>query len=336
MRISQIKTLCWTANVLVLAGAGYVAVHFGETFKRRRIIPEIEWPDEGGGDVIQKRWPGEVTGFRMIWDTPVNGLVPKPPAPPAKVEVEKDLGKIFLGKYTYHTSIDTFPELDESVAYVEGPGSGAVTMLRTGESIDGFTLIGFEASTERGEDALVFSNPKVDGLVRMKRSEDPLQNLTTPPLVRALADNNDLAQPEVDLMSIPRRAYQDLLADPSGLTWHVPAGEVYWWGAFGEDDVLAKLVVNVAKDAGGNAMGIKLMSQPGAGTAVSDGRGLMKGDIIKSINGVPTRSKEEIVLYLRGDGQGLGRYEVLVENETGVERTLVYEVERARRRSPSR
>ena len=228
------------------------------------------------------------------------------------------------------------PELDGSVAYVNVPGAKAPEMLRTGESLDGFTLIGFEASDERGGDALVFSHPKVDGLVRMKRAEGPLPEVIVPPLVVELKDATELAGPELVLTEIPRRAYQDLLADTSGRTWQVPAEEVRWWGEFGESDVLGKLVVNVAKDEAGTPRGIRLMSSPGAGTAASDGRGLSKGDTIKSVNGVPVTAKEDILRYLRGDGRGLSRYEVLVESESGVERTIVYEVERKKRRGPRR
>ena len=212
----------------------------------------------------------------------------------------------------------------------------AAEMLRTGESIGGFTLIGFESSDERGEDALIFTNPKVDGLLRMKRIEGPVPPVVIPPLVQELVDNNELAQKELVLTRIPRRAYQDLLSDPSGLTWRVPVEEIRWWGEFGESDVLGKLVVNVATDTDGQPRGLKLMSSPAAGTGASDGRGLSQGDTIRSINGVAVHSKEDILRYLRGDGRGLLRFEVLVESETGVERTVVYELERRRRRAPRR
>jgi hypothetical protein len=338
MRISQIKTLCWTANVLVLAGAAYVGMHFWETYKGRSTRAEVVWPEEDGDRTIDKRWPGEVSSFRPIWETPVNGLVPKPPEPEKPREVERDLGKIFLSKYTYLTSIDALPEPDDSVAYIRVPGTDVPTTLRTGESLDGFTLIGFELSDARGEDAIVFSNPKVEGLVRMKRAEEPVPPVIEPPLVEevALKDATELAGPDLELSRIPRRAYQDLLADASGLTWQVPVEELRWWGEFGESDVLGKLVVNVAKSPDGTARGIKLMSQPGAGTGASDGRGLTKGDTILSINGVPITAKEDILRYLRGDGHGLLRYEVVVEGETGIERTLIYNVDRVRRRVPRR
>jgi len=336
MRISQIKTLCWATNVLVLSGAAYVGLHFAETYKARSTRAEVEWPEEGGAATIDKRWPGAVTGFKAIWDTPVNGLVPKPPAPVKRPEVERDLGKIFLSKYTYVTSIDALPELDESVAYVNVPGGGDPAVLRTGESIEGFTLIGFESSDIRGEDALVFTNPKVEGLVRMKRAEGPLPPVVVPPLVQELVANNELAQRELVLTKIPRRAYQDVLADASGLTWRVPVEERRWWSEFGETEVLGKLVVNVVTDAEGKPRGIKLMSSPAAGTGASDGRGLKQGDTIKSVNGVPIHAKEDIVRYVRGDGRGLTRFEVVVENETGVERTIIYEFERFRRRRAPR
>ena len=64
MRISQIKTLCWATNVLVLAGAAYVGVHFWETYKGRSVRAEVNWPEEDGNRSIDKRWPGDINGFR--------------------------------------------------------------------------------------------------------------------------------------------------------------------------------------------------------------------------------------------------------------------------------
>ena len=64
--------------------------------------------------------------------------------------------------------------------------------------------------------------------------------------------------------------------------------------------------------------------------------GAQSGDVVISINAVPVRGKEDILLYLRGEGQGLRRYEVVVESEGGLERTVVYRVERRTPRKVSR
>lgn len=336
MRISQIKTLCWASNALVLLGAGYVGVHFWETYQSRATRPEVEWPEEPEAPSIDSRWPGEITGFRPIWKTPVNGLKPAPPPPPGGGnEKPKDPKAEFLAKNQCLTVVMVEGDPAGSVAYVKVPGNADGRTLRTGESLGKFTLIGFDENPDSGVPVLVFAHPELQDLVRMDRVAEPLPELFDPPPFEPVAEN-DLVKPEISRTEIPRRAYQDLLKDPSGRTWVVPAEETAWWQEFGEQEVFSKLVLNVATDAEGNPRGVKIMSAIGAGTPVGTGRGLNQGDTVISINGVPVRGKEDVLGYLRGDGQGLRRYEVVVESEGGTERTVVYEVERPRTRRVSR
>jgi hypothetical protein len=334
MRISQIKTLCWASNVLVLAGAGYVGTHFWETYQARGQKAEVEWPAETGPESIQKRWPGEITSFRPIWTTPVNGLVPKPPEPEQGPRVEKKLDEKFLAKHQCSTVLFVSGSPFDSVAYVRATGGKSDVTLRTGEAIDGFTLIGFER-TGAGAPVLVFTHPEVEGLVRLERAAQPAPPLFDPPPVQSVTEN-DLVKPTVTRTRISRHAFQDLLEDPSGLTWFVPTEEIAWWAEYGESEVFSKLVVNVAATEDGTPRGIRLMSQPGQGSAVGSGRGLNQGDIVISVNGVPVRGKEDILGYLHGDGKGLRRYDVVVESESGLQRTVVYKVERRRPRRVSR
>ena len=101
------------------------------------------------------------------------------------------------------------------------------------------------------------------------------------------------------------------------------------YGLFGAIGMaLFSTVVVAAIAALTNPRGIRLMSQPGQGTPVATGRGLNQGDIVVSINDVPVRGKEDILGYLRGDGQGLARYRVRIESEGGLQRTVVYQVDR--------
>ncbi len=335
MRISQIKTLCWAGNALVLAGAGYVGLHFWETLQARDQFAEVSWPEETDGPALRTRWPGEITAFRDIWKTPVNGVVPKPPETVSGPAPKADRKRDFLASHQCTTVMFVLGNPGASVAYIKVPGAESDMTMRTGEDVAGFTLIGFETSPDTGAPVLVFTHPEVEGLVRMERSAQPRPPLFDPPPFQVVTQN-DLVQPRVVREGIPRRAYQDLLSDPSGLTWVVPEEETAWWGEFGEEDVFSKLVVNAVTNADGTPRGIRLMSQPGQGTPVGTGRGLNQGDIIISVNGVPVRGKEDIVAYLRGDGRRLTRYAVVVESETGLERTVVYNVERRRRRTASR
>lgn len=332
MRISQIKTLCWAGNVLVLAGAGVVGLHFWDAYKARGQRTEVAWPEEAAAESIQKRWPGEVTSFRQIWDTPVNGLVPKPVEQATGPVVNRKPEEKFLAEHQCSTVLFVVGNPEASVAYVRKAGAKEDQTLRTGERISGFTLIGIERSAGSDAPVLVFTHPEVDGLVRMERVPQPTPPLFDPPPFE-LKSENDLVRPVITKSEISRRAYQDLLADPDGLTWFVPTEEAEWWARFGEEEVFAKLVVNVAEDSEGRPRGIRLMSRPGQGTPVATGRGLTQGDVLISINGVPVRGKEDVLLYLRGDGHGLRRYDVVVESEAGVQRTVTYRVER--RREPS-
>ena len=331
MRISQIKTLCWLGNGLVLVGAAYVGLHFWQTFESRGKVAQVEWPDTGGKGAIERRWPGAVTGFTAIWSTPVNGLVPKPPEKTEGPRVPTDPSKIFLAKFQLMTVWTDEGDPFRSVAFLKSSGGSkdaGLLPVRTGERLDGFTFVGIE--TERGLPTLLFTHPEIEKPVRMSLSGSPDQTLARAGerLVRELAAATAIAKPVTDPSRIERPAFRDIVSDPSGLTWRMPKEETAWWEDFGEERVLAKLAVQNKQDADGRPVGVTLRSQPGQGTPVGEGRGLGVNDTIKAVNGVPIGTKEDILRYLRGEGRGLTRYEVLVEDETGRERTVVYIIER--------
>ncbi len=330
MRISQIKTLCWLSNGLVLIGAGYVGLHFWKTYKARSVRAEVAWPAEDGAAPIKQRWPGAITGFGSIWATPVNGEVPPPPKPPDRTPPKRDLARDFLAKYQF---LGMFLDSDDSlrsVAFVKPTAAPGALAIRAGTRLEKFTLVAFDVVD--GKDQLVFTHPEVEELIRLKLTLSEAPELTTPELAFELKPETDLAHFELREKVIETQAYKDRFVDPSGLTWRLTKEETAWWAAFGESAVLSKMSVQNKTDAEGRPVGITIRSQPGQGTPIAErGRGILVGDTIKAINGVTVGTKEDIVSYLRGDGNGLERYDVLVEDETGRERTVVYLVRRNHR-----
>ncbi len=337
MRISQLKSVCWVANCAALCGAGFVGVHFWKTFKARAQRPEVTWPKAEKAELITTRWPGALPGFEPIWKTPVNGVVPPPPPPPAPREKEKPDAK-FRATYSCEGGIEVDGDPTLSLAIIKS-GGGTPTMVQPGErlsvDVDGqrheFTLLGFGEDPKSHQPAIVFSCPALTELLYLPRKVPAPVNLGAGrPPVDPLPPGGRPFERAVERARISGAlAYRDTLADPTGNTWRVPADEAAWWEQFGDEEVLAKLVTETVQGPDG-PRGVKLLSVPGANTPVAAGRGIGKGDTVVSINGVAVRAKEDILRYLRGDGRGLARYDVLVIDETGRERTVVYLTSRPR------
>lgn len=340
MRISQLQNICWAANGVVLLGVGFVVMQFVETYKERGRIAEVEWPEtEKKG--IDRRWPGDVRAFTEIWETPVNGVVPPPPDVPVeevatiapeeqfKKDFEYVSGILFLG--APHRSTAEIRYRPASPADTKTIGLG--DLLAGSPKGDKWQFIAFFHDPAIQRKVLMFRNQKLGKLVRMEEPEKPPVSLTAPapsaPLPPGIDPKADFPKPTVEVDRIvpaawPHHEYPNLDR------WIVPQAELEWWERFGEEEVLAKLQVKEHADESGVSRGLKIMSEPGDGTPVESGRGIIQGDVIKSVNGVPIRSLADIVRFLRGEGRGLDRYEVLVESKTGLERTVTYEIRRRR------
>jgi hypothetical protein len=208
--------------------------------------------------------------------------------------------------------------------------------VKMGQSLDGWQLVGYEfkevpvpdGRPER-RDVTYWSHAKHgDVVVEQTIPKERIFEGAEGKLWKPDFSGAGIKRGEVDRNRIAIKAYQ-LPNNPQ--FWRVPQEEQDWWEAWGEEEVFSKLAVRPHVDAKGESHGIKLMTTPGPGTALEGDRGLLKDDIVKSINGVPVHSKEEALGYVRGDGKDAEVY-VVVYERAGVERTVTYDVPRRRRR----
>jgi hypothetical protein len=335
MRVSQIQNLTWAGNVLVLGGVVWVGLQFWQV-KNAKPAAEPAWAKAKTEDVGKQRWPGEVSAFEVIYKTPISGKVPPPPQATAPV-VKPDRTTEFKNKLKYVTGVE-FPNTPErSLARVNFDSKDV--WISPGDDLGGFRLIEFRlvaVKAPAGPDGkpvpqeyariahMVFLNP--DG-------GDPLViDQPDPQSKQLLAAGNVPWEPESETPDIKR--FRTAEAGPlkqafreTGGDWIITEDEQLWIEVWGEKDLLPNLAMQPRTDADGNPQGVRITGLPEAKTPLAPSHGIYTEDVVRSINGVAVNSKEEILDYLRGQGKGLSRYEVVVESN-GATRTVVYRVPR--------
>jgi len=322
MRIRQVQTLVWIGNVLVLAGAGWVAWGFVQTKKAQAGAGKSEWP-EVAAKPIETRWPGEVKGFEHIWKTPVDGQIPPPPEVKIEKPVQVDPAVEFRNKLQI-----TGGMVGSSVTTsIQFTFDGQAKTLRLGETIDGvgksWQFIRFEWDRLTGTANARFVAGDLDVAVSQKPAGlKPLTDDETRKFVAEFVPGGPIDPQAVRLDKIQRPAF----LDPATGEWTVTSEEALWWETFGESAFLSKLAAKAETDAEGNPRGVRLVTVPTL-PALSGGRGILTDDVIVSINQVPVKELKDVTNYLRGDGRGLERYDVVVER-SGAQKTIVYKVER--------
>jgi len=325
MRVSQVQNLTWAGNVLVLAGLAWVGVQFWNANKiRQKALPEFKW-DMQKATNEGPRWPGDVGAFAHIWQTPINGKVPPPPPPPNTVVVKVDKVAEFKAKLKYLGGWE-FPEQPEqSVARVNFDGKDA--SIRPGGSIGGFQLIAFGLDDKKKTATMTFRSIETGEApftVEQPQSQAaPLSDSQNPPFKPSFGPGiAPLASPTAPLT---QQGYQH----PKTGDWIIPEEEQQWMTQYGEDVLLKNLGTKPDVDAQGVSHGLRITSLPEAGTPLAPNHGVGLGDVVRSINGEPVASKEDIVTYLRGKGKGLEKYVVVIDTN-GKEHTVVYVVRRRR------
>jgi hypothetical protein len=332
MRVSQVQSLLWTANVLLLGATGWVGWQFWQTKKAQTAVQKTEWPS-AVGDVVKSDWPGPLDKFDKIWKTPISGVVPPPP------EVAKPAAAVRLDPAE---ELKKKLKIESGILGVSAPGSTTMTFSWSGkpitlklgaileDNVDGkrvvwqFTEI---ASKGDGSVAATFYSrdyEKNEGRAIVETTFPVLPTLTAGgvnPWKRTY-DADGPVVPDISKDKIPEQTFQDAKTGE----WRVPQAEIDWMEAWGEELVLGKLKTQDATAPDGTRLGVKLMSSPGEGTAVSANRGLSQGDVLKSINGTPVRSMADVARYLK-DAKGVTRFVVVIERN-GAEKTIVYSLMR--------
>ena len=322
MRIRQVQTLVWIGNVLVLAGAGWVAWGFVQTKKAQSGAGKAEWP-EVPAKPMPSVGPGDAKGFEHIWKTPVDGQIPPPPEVKIEKPVQVDPAVEFKNKLQI-----TGGMVGSSVTTsIQFTFDGQAKTLRLGETIDGvgksWQFIRFEWDRNSGTANARFVSGDLDVLVSQKPPGlKPLTDDETKKFVAEFAPGGPIDPNAVREDKIQRPAFLDRATGE----WTVTSEEALWWETFGESAFFVKLAAKTETDAEGKPRGVRLMTVPSP-PALAGGRGILQGDLIVSINKVPVRELTDVVAYLRGDGRCLERYDVVVERD-GAQKALVYKVER--------
>jgi len=326
MRVQQIKTLAWLANGVVLAGAAVAAAEFHDTYAERLVRTEVAWPGASGGATTAGAVDGRVDGD-LVYPF-VNGIVPVDDPGPEDDSGPPDPIDVFVGNHTYVGLIRSLPDTYDSIGYVR-PGGGDTTFaLRPGERLGDFTLIGFEDEAEGGARSLIFVHRVDNRIVRLTTTSQTPGVFTEGVRTRLVTRYNELAGPAVMRDTITVGAFPLLHEDASSATWYVPGEEVAWWRRFGQAEVLERLETETALRADGTPYGLRILSEPGAGTPVAEGRGLGRGDVVTTIDAAVIRTKSDVLRHVLRAGNAARRYVVEVENAEGATRTLTYRVAR--------
>lgn len=329
MRVSQIQNLTWAGNVVVLAGLVWVGLQFWET-KKAKASPEPVWP-KGKIGAVDQRWPGELPAFQHIYTTPINGKPPPPPAPPVKVEPKVDRTVEFRAKMKITGGLENVSQPERSLARVNYDGKDS--WIQPGNSVAGFQLVQFTMYAVKKPGGpptnmarMVFRHPEVKDDVVIEQAPSNLPPLTSDdntPVKRTLGPGVEPG-PILETQTPDPSAFRD----PETGHWIIPATEQLWIETFGEKNIWSKLATEPVLDAQGVARGVKFKTIPEQGTPLVP-HGIGQGDVVVSINKVAVGSKEDILNYLRGDGKGLERYDVVIDTNGSI-RTEVYVVRRAR------
>jgi hypothetical protein len=334
MRVSQVHTLVWAGNVLLLAATGWVGWEFWQTKKAQSQLPPVEWPVADKATATGPRWPGPLTDFEHIWKTPLNGLVPPPPPPPVPPDVPKlDAANEFKKKVKVLAAWLGEPAAEATIVNIEWGGKPVSIGLGhvIEDTVEGkpfrWQLQKVAGRKDDGGGILTFHSSQVEKAGGFVVVEQPHVTVPAwPPFPPAPPDRDALDEKNVTRGVLTEQAFRD----PDTGAWTVPAGETAWWRVHGEDVVLKNLKTQDVVAPDGRKLGVKLMSHPGEGSVVGTDRGISKGDLIKSINGVAVGSMGDVMLYLRGEGRGATKYIVVVERD-GAERTLTYRIVRRSR-----
>lgn len=317
MRVDQILTLLWVGNAALLGGTGWVGWTFWQQRQAQREVPKFAWP-ETEVPPISRRWPGAVGGFRHIWDTPLNGLVPPPPPPPDTGPAKPvDVGASFRSRIKIEKAIDASdPELTILVI----SDNGQQRQVSQGQAIDEWQLQKVRIDRETGAAIARFYNPRYEkdqGTIEIRQEFPELKDIlaeSAPPFTRevggALADGLGTLGPNDPQAWL----------DPETGEWQVPSAEVRYWEDAGQKEILQQTKFVERPN------GLEIASQPPRGPLLNT-RGLNQGDVVVSINDVAVKSMDDVYRYFRGEGRGLRRYVFVIERD-GRQRTQTYNVRR--------
>jgi hypothetical protein len=322
MRVSQIQNLTWAGNVLLLGGLVWVGFQFWEA-RKQKTAKEWKWESQKVS-TDGPRWPGDLAAFTHIWQTPINGKVPPPPVKPSEVVAKVDKVQEFKNKLKYYGGMEFPGQPELSTARVNFEGKD--WSICPGGTLGGFQLVEFTLDDAKKLARLVFRDPATGSNFTVEQPPSLVPPISDPnvPLFKKRFGN------AVQEGAVPENGPLDATAFPDPKTGEIviPEEEQAWLELYGQKNIWANLDTKPDVDAQGVSHGVKIMKSPEV-APLTPTHDVGVGDVVRSINGVPMTSKEDILNYLRGAGKGQTLYKVEIEN-AGKVRTVVYRLSRRR------
>jgi len=336
MSVKGLRKLLWVANTLLVLGIVAYALFFfilggvrkegtrmPEKLLTKRNLPEAA-PDVTTDKVLpfdtyQVVYQIVIDGEPPVEEGPVDPLEKDAPVPPlaqdydllwVAVSIDDPLGSYAHLEYKKDKKTAITVQVGEFVEFV-----------RTGSHVNGdwkLVLVSAIPSPWRAE----FVQDGTGEQVTLEQVREDPGELENGPLVDP-KEIGDAAGPGVSLpKKQPRERPTRELVEIRENEFNVPPEEQEWWGAYGEDELTSKVALEPAKVDGKS---IGLMFKSVEKKSMMERRGVKSGDILKSINGKPVRTRQGIVNYLNKEGKGLKRYEVIIERN-GKDIKKVYHV----------
>lgn len=317
MRVDQVITLVWVGNVALLGATGWVGWKFWQQKKARTQVAQVAWPDADAKDPVAQKWPGPLKDFKHLWETHLSGLVPPPPKPVEDVKRQPDdLRTLFRNRVKIESAFGG----SAPAVVIKDQQSNSQRLMVLGEKFDEWQLVAISQDAG-GLIHATFRHPN--------DPQGPFELVSDKPVIPPVAEHGHrpfeptldggFARPgTVD----PKKVEPQAWVDPATGEWQVPFEEQVWWMEFSDAEILKKTIFASRPE------GLEIASQPPR-AALDDTRGISKGDILVSINGVPVKTIEEVQAYFRGEGKGKARFVVVVLRD-GRQRTQVYNLRPAR------
>jgi hypothetical protein len=338
MQIKFLRKLLWVTNTLLVLGIVAYALFFFILGGARKRGAQPAEKILGGRlpsaapDVEQKKlkpW----TLFGPVHELVIDG------EPPVEVTQDPEAGPVetvppLARDYKLRWIAVNLRDPSGSWAHLEyTSGDKKLVTVQVGEFVeytrtlqrkDGdWQLVSVEL-TETGEEKAVFRREDSDESVTLlaERAEPGQLGKGAPGEPKALVVNEG---PGVGLyQKQPRERPTREAIEIRDNEFEVPPEEQSWWSDYGEEELTDKVALETAK-VGGKAVGLMFKSVEKKSMVAR--RGVKSGDILKSINGKPVRSRQEVINYVNGEGKGLKTYTILIERN-GKDITKTYHVKK--------
>jgi len=334
MSVKGLRKILWVANTLLVLGIVAYALFFfilGGVRKQgvrtpEKLLTKRNLPEAAPDVKTDKVLPFDT--YSVIYQIVIDGeppVVEKPIDPgaaaPEVPPIAEDYNLLWVAVST--SPLGSYAHLEHKASkkiYAVQVGE-FVEYVRTGTRVDGdWKLVAVSAIPSPWRADFIQDGSEEKVTIEQVREEPG--ELGTGPIakVKDIVANSGHGVGLVEKQ--PRDRPTRELVEIRKNEFNVPPEEEAWWGEYGEEEITDKVAFEVHK-VKGKASG--LMFKTIDKGSMMQRRGVKSGDILKSINGKPVKSRQGIINYLNKEGKGLKRYTVVIERN-GKEIKKVYNV----------